>query len=98
MRWTMDIDQGVGGAAGHAFGELLVVHGGERLAARSAVQQIAVERVVAHLLEHRLEEREGNPFAGLLNELVVLGERSAAGVNPHGLRSRGPGGWEWKEC
>src|SRR6476659_7297088 len=57
-------------AAGHVVGQVLVVKGAKRLAAASAVEQLAAEGAFARLLEQRAEEGLRDPDLGLLNEAV----------------------------
>jgi hypothetical protein len=62
------VDEFVAGAAAEVFGEVFIEQGVERLPATAAVEQVALERVLTHLLQQRAEERRGDELAAGIRE------------------------------
>src|SRR5581483_1309842 len=87
-------------AARHALSQVLVEQRGKRLPAPAAVEQLAAEWVVVHLLEQRAVKRRRDPLARLLFELLVLSRwrgaqvrseirvRRKAGLNGRNIHAR----------
>jgi hypothetical protein len=59
----------------HLVDQLLVEQPAERLPAAAALEQLALERAVPHLLQHGAEERLADELAGVLLDPGLLDGR-----------------------